>query len=492
MKRYGAEGDGVSDESAALARANSQLDFLYFPPGSYRLTRALTITKPIVMGLGAYFWIDPNVDFVITQQPHHWAKDSPIFNGPGRVRLWGERIEVHPDWFRAYGRDDAGALQAASDACTGSCIIMLQREYKMSKPWYLSSTAGIFGTNRGIMWFTPENTQEGIVLRPGRYELPLIITNIQQFQQYCLKVQGGVTKAELQIGAMGGCGDALVFAPAEGDASGVIQNVHVTHSSAIHTSQNAVVVWATSESQQLQDVAVRANFILRGGINKPWAQSASLYFKGVAPRLTRTAVIFQAVDATQWDKTQHVLLQSQAKGAITGLRLEGATWIGAFFPPGRLVDGEFNDLDALITTATDINPNNFLWLRGKNNKVSVGTVGSPFGSPASLQSNSNSLRSFNSGAASTAQVTYVAAPANGAWQPGEVRTFYFYSTFSPADSNEQWCVPFRAWNPSIVCAGMQKRWSQDNQFEVAITLKNAAEWAIPGEWAFTYRFAAQA
>lgn len=49
-------------------------------------------------------------------------------------------------------------------------------------------------------------------------------------------VQGGVTKAELQIGAMGGCGDALVFAPAEGDASGVIQNVHVTHSSAIHVS----------------------------------------------------------------------------------------------------------------------------------------------------------------------------------------------------------------------------------------------------------------
>lgn len=65
----------------------------------------------------------------------------------------------------------------------------------------------------------------------------------------------------------------------------------------MQTSQNAVVVWATSESQQLQDVAVRANFILRGGINKPWAQSASLYFKGVAPRLTRTAVIFQVMHA---------------------------------------------------------------------------------------------------------------------------------------------------------------------------------------------------
>lgn len=50
VQRYGVQGDGKADVSSALRSADAALPTLWFPPGSYRLDRNLTLTKTVVMG----------------------------------------------------------------------------------------------------------------------------------------------------------------------------------------------------------------------------------------------------------------------------------------------------------------------------------------------------------------------------------------------------------------------------------------------------------
>ena len=52
------------------------------------------------------------------------------------------------------------------------------------------------------------------------------------------------------------------------------------------------------------------------------------------------------------------------------------------------------------------------------------------------------------------------------------------------------CVPFRAWNPSVVCDALVATGGSGGQ-QVAVRLRNAAGWPIPAEWGLRVRFAIQ-
>lgn len=54
VKDYGAAGDGVADDTAEIQAACTAASIIYFPPGTYKITSAITVTgKPIlIMGAG--------------------------------------------------------------------------------------------------------------------------------------------------------------------------------------------------------------------------------------------------------------------------------------------------------------------------------------------------------------------------------------------------------------------------------------------------------
>jgi hypothetical protein len=54
VKQYGATGDGVTDDTAAIQAAMTAADAVYFPPGTYKVTSPITLkTNNAVLGAGA-------------------------------------------------------------------------------------------------------------------------------------------------------------------------------------------------------------------------------------------------------------------------------------------------------------------------------------------------------------------------------------------------------------------------------------------------------
>ena len=102
---------------------------------------------------------------------------------------------------------------------------------------------------------------EGLVLRPGQYDQPILLTSLQAFNTFALKVQvgptvqqcscwrphayhhartptllqGGVVGADIQLGSMYFNWDGLVFDATTG-SSNVIANVTVSHWSVAQAS----------------------------------------------------------------------------------------------------------------------------------------------------------------------------------------------------------------------------------------------------------------
>lgn len=89
VARFGAVGDGATDNAAALAAADAGpgVALLFFPRGDFRVARSLALSKPVVMGAGTRFVLDAGVQLVLAAQPKrppNWL--DPMFRGPG---VWG-------------------------------------------------------------------------------------------------------------------------------------------------------------------------------------------------------------------------------------------------------------------------------------------------------------------------------------------------------------------------------------------------------------------
>lgn len=379
VKRWGAKGDGQHDDTAALRAADTFLSFLYLPPGTYLLNSSLVLTKPLVAGWNATIWVEQGASLTLLSQPRRWAvwHIAPLFAGPGRVLMALHKAEVYPDWFKGGGESDAVALQRAGESCVVPCTIMLTRKFKLDQRWGLHPKMGAFSSQAGQLWPAGGNDQ-GVMLAPGSYSLPLIFSGLFSFFEYCVKVPAGVKDAELQIGGLGWCGHGVLLSLGQKPWAS-IEGLHLSHLSYSKLVQNTVTVVGSSRRQSLVDVVVRGNFVVTGGLRFPESKSASVLFKGVPPKLTRTQVIWQAIDPAHFDtRTQFAVLQSVARGPVEGLTLRVDTWCGGIDSPGRLVDGAFNDLDALITTADSMPAYRMFWIQGINNRLSLGTTSLPW------------------------------------------------------------------------------------------------------------------
>ena len=100
VMNVGATGAGVIDDSAAIAKAASRFSVVYFPPGTYRVSRSITIGVPIVMGErhGYMGWVQAG-----TTHGCMWEEGRAVTQ-PG----------VHDGWMNGPARLVAGQGTAAA------------------------------------------------------------------------------------------------------------------------------------------------------------------------------------------------------------------------------------------------------------------------------------------------------------------------------------------------------------------------------------------
>ena len=143
VKSYGALGDGVTDDSAAIATAIALGD-IYFPPAtSYRISSNLAITTQANFATGAMLLVDSGKTVTFSHTPIA-ARDQQIFSGSGTIAFTTNVSGVYPDW---WGSGNT-AVQSAVTAAGGTCpIYLLPKRYTLNSASSVGlsiSTAGTY------------------------------------------------------------------------------------------------------------------------------------------------------------------------------------------------------------------------------------------------------------------------------------------------------------------------------------------------------------
>ncbi|GAB4824004.1 hypothetical protein N2152v2_011050 [Parachlorella kessleri] len=496
VKAFGASGNGYNNDARAilLANAATQLDFIYFPPGNYRIARNITVTKPILGGAGAKLAVAAGFTLVISRRVYQNDVSSALFTGPGAVKLGKYSDEVRPPWFKNVerGETDDVALQEAVDSCGAACTLLLNAPTSLMKAVNLKPRVGLFSTPAAIITGgDPGSRGEGFVLTPGLYRKPIVLTIMWWFSKFGVKIQGGVTGAQIQVHGFLEASEAFSFAPQEGSKPN-ISNVHVTHMTFTSDVQDTVAFHAGASNHLINNCLVRGNFVLKSGFQNPAAPSAALALKGAAAgRLAKTFVDFQAVDAAQFlEVTDCSFVRNEVAAPVSNVVFRVAAWGGGLETgAGKLVVGQFSSLKYLSRMSGGV-PSNPIeaTLLGSSNYVGLWDVGSA--GREWVMASAKNRTAFNSGVSMVSQVHYLRAEFSGPWQPGEARTFYFYNAFARSAGTRIKCLPFRAGNAGLVCSQIENQ-SATSEDQVAVTLKNTASYTLP-DWQTFHRFGIQA
>ena len=126
-------------------------------------------------------------------------------------------------------RADSELLQTAADSCDGPCSLIFSRGYNLNTAVYLNPNNAVFSTRgsrvvggngpgaqhegkrrqaassthlgRTPTCIPPPHVRagEGLVLRPGQYDAPILLTSLQSFSSFALKVQVGACAQGLAV-----------------------------------------------------------------------------------------------------------------------------------------------------------------------------------------------------------------------------------------------------------------------------------------------------
>ncbi|WEK53339.1 MAG: hypothetical protein P0Y55_12165 [Candidatus Cohnella colombiensis] len=109
VKFYGAVGDGIADDTAAVVDAMaSSNSSIRFPKVRYNITSNITLPegKTLIFDSGAYLFASSGI--TVTVNSEIIANPHPIFVGDGTyVRAVGRKMTVHPQWFGGSGESSA-------------------------------------------------------------------------------------------------------------------------------------------------------------------------------------------------------------------------------------------------------------------------------------------------------------------------------------------------------------------------------------------------
>lgn len=144
VRRYGAVGDGTTNDRAALNTANSVGISLTFPPGyAFKISSNLTLSVPLTFGSSTM--LSPDTGIVVTISSTITAPRTQIFTGAGTISLGTAKIsEIPVVWWGDTG--DLGASCNKAITAAGGLGVPITFEAKSYSPgtW---STIQINGNN---------------------------------------------------------------------------------------------------------------------------------------------------------------------------------------------------------------------------------------------------------------------------------------------------------------------------------------------------------
>ena len=463
VTKQGAKGDGTTDNSAAfLAAVAASYPILYLPPGVFRISRSITINKPLVAGLGTSISVDSGVTLTLGSQAYRQPRTgNPFFVGAGRV-TFSKSVEVHPDWWMANGYADSTGLQLAGDSCGAACNVILTRIFYIVNAWRVNPKNGVFGTAFSML-VALGSASQGVIFRPGTYTRPFVVPSVRHFDDWCIKVQGGVTGVNIQVGTLSYCEQGLVFDTTTSSGT-AIRSAVLGHVSAAQTNRYTVVFRTGGSGHLISGCSVRINFALTPGFTAPAASSSVVDFQGAPATFQNNVITLQAYDPAQPVlATRAVLLSNGMAAPAPNVQISVDTWLGGLVAPGRIVTGAYRRLGALLNVAGGMTASTYFAMTADSASfVSLGTYGSA-GTQTAL-STSQALSAFNGGAPTLSNMNWYYATVTSNWPAGAKRTFYLYSVFmqtgvTPAQMR---CQYARWGNPGVVCVALNTLNSQSN------------------------------
>ena len=137
VKDFGAVGNGVADDTAALILGNNALGSLYFPQGSYNITSNITFSDFCDFEAGAILNIATGV--VVRFDKGFFAPVQQAFNCTGTATVtfnFAFTDTGHPEWWGAVANSNGADCSIGINAA----IIALKTTVLMAADYYCSST----------------------------------------------------------------------------------------------------------------------------------------------------------------------------------------------------------------------------------------------------------------------------------------------------------------------------------------------------------------
>jgi len=140
VKDFGAVGNGIVSDNAAIAAAFAAHTEVYFPAGTYLVSSNLTIPvgKVVTLNASAAFTVASGVTLRIYAQVNG-NPDSHHFQGAGSVL---GVAEVYPEWFGAIGNgttDDLAAFQKTAACVKDDGLVAAKTTIRFRSKFYLLS-----------------------------------------------------------------------------------------------------------------------------------------------------------------------------------------------------------------------------------------------------------------------------------------------------------------------------------------------------------------
>lgn len=184
---FGATGDGVTNDAAAILLANNASVAVNFPAGTYYIDTSTTLTVPITMQPGAQFLVAAGRTLTINA-PVYAGSRQYIFNGAsGSVAGTFGNVDLWVDWFGAIPDSSISATPTGTNSGTGINKALVAANNSGTRKGVVKLNQGVYLTETAIVSPSSGVTIEGT----GKYTTTIVTKSAYTGSVITLSGAGG-------------------------------------------------------------------------------------------------------------------------------------------------------------------------------------------------------------------------------------------------------------------------------------------------------------